>query len=133
MSIGILRHIDYIREVNSMKQHFLEGFQQYLSTYRQEIASDTFLLTLIPPFYGLADDATYEEWKLSNDLRYYEASNLLYELLHNESLLPCLHEFANALLEAGYDAIPSHDFDKNTIKEQIKLIYMILTTDASNS
>ena len=116
-----------------MKQHFQEGFQQYLSTYRQEIASDAYLLTLISPLYGLADDATYEDWKLSNDLRYYEASNLIYELQNNESLLSCLREFGDALVAAGYDAIHGHDFDEETLKAQLKMIYVMLTTEITDS
>lgn len=112
-----------------MKQHFREGFQQYLSTYRHEIASDAFLLTLITPFYGLADDATYEDWKLSNDMRYYEASNLLYECLNNESLLPCFRDYADSMITTGYDAIRGNDFDEETVKEQLKLIYVMITTE----
>jgi len=112
-----------------MKQHFQEGFQQYLSTYRHEIASDAFLLTLISPLYGLADDATYEDWKLSNDLRYYEASNLVFELLNNDSLLPCFREYADELVAAGYDAIHGHDWDEETVKEQLKLIYVMLNSE----
>ena len=43
-----------------MVQKFRENFQQCLSTYRQEIASDAFLLSLIGPFYGLTDYSVYE-------------------------------------------------------------------------
>ena len=57
-----------------MQNAFTDGFRQYLSRHHREIARDPHALALIQPLYGLADTATYESWKLSNDLRYYDTS-----------------------------------------------------------
>lgn len=109
-----------------MVQRFRECFQQCLSTYRQEIASNAFLLSLIGPFYGLCDYNVYEGWKLSSDIRYFEASNLIYALKHTESLPPDLTELADDFIDQGYESLSSQDFPTETVKEQIKFIYTIL-------
>lgn len=109
-----------------MVQRFRECFQQCLSTYRQEIASIAFLLSLIGPFYGLCDHTVYEGWKLSSDIRYFEASNLIYALKNTESLPQELVELADDFISQGYEALSSQDFPIETVKEQIKFIYTIL-------
>ena len=109
-----------------MVQRFRECFQQCLSTYRQEIASNAFLLSLIGPFYGLCDYNVYEGWKLSSDIRYFEASNLIYALKNTESLPQELVELADDFISQGYEALSSQDFPIETVKEQIKFIYTIL-------
>ncbi len=113
-----------------MVQKFRENFQQCLSTYRQEIASDAFLLSLIGPFYGLTDYSVYEGWKLSSDIRYFEASNLVYCLEHTPALPEDLQQLAADFIENGYEAIRSQDFSEETVKEQIKFIYTILRGEA---
>ena len=120
-----------------MVQRFRECFQQCLSTYRQEIASNAFLLSLIGPFYGLCDYNVYEGWKLSSDIRYFEASNLIYALKNTEALPSELAELADDFIAQGYEALSSQDFPIETVKEQIKFIYTILqgnaiTTPAEN-
>ena len=120
-----------------MVQRFRECFQQCLSTYRQEIASNAFLLSLIGPFYGLCDYNVYEGWKLSSDIRYFEASNLIYALKNTEALPAELAELADDFIAQGYEALSSQDFPIETVKEQIKFIYTILqgnaiTTPAEN-
>lgn len=109
-----------------MVQQFRECFQQCLGTYRQEIASNAFLLSLIGPFYGLCDYNVYEDWKLSSDLRYFEASNLIYSLKHTEALPPELAALADDFIAQGYESLSSQDFPAETVKEQIKFIYTIL-------
>ena len=109
-----------------MVQRFRECFQQCLSTYRQEIASNAFLLSLIGPFYGLCDYNVYEGWKLSSDIRYFEVSNLIYALKHTESLPSELTELADDFIAQGYESLSSQDFAAETVKEQIKFIYTIL-------
>ena len=109
-----------------MVQRFRECFQQCLSTYRQEIASNAFLLSLIGPFYGLCDYNVYEGWKLSSDIRYFEASNLIYALKNTESLPPELTALADDFIVQGYESLSSQDFPIETVKEQIKFIYTIL-------
>lgn len=113
-----------------MVQRFRECFQQCLSTYRQEIASDAFLLSLIGPFYGLCDYNVYQGWKLSSDMRYFETSNLIYALKNTEGLPPELVELADDFMSQGYDLSSSADFSTDTVKEQIKFIYTILHGDA---
>ena len=113
-----------------MVQRFRECFQQCLSTYRQEIASNAFLLSLIGPFYGLCDYNVYEGWKLSSDIRYFEASNLIYALKNTEALPAELAELADDFIAQGYEALSSQDFPIETVKEQIKFIYTILQGDA---
>lgn len=109
-----------------MVQKLRQNFQKCLSTYRQEIASNAFLLSLIGPFYGLCDYNVYEGWKLSSDMRYFEASNLIYTLQNTPGLPEDLVLLAEDFLEQGYDAINSQDFPEETVKEQIKFIYTIL-------
>ena len=109
-----------------MVQQFRENFQQCLSTYRQEIAGNAFLLSLIGPFYGLCDYQVYEGWKLSSDLRYFEASNIIYALKHTPSLPEDLVALADDFVAQGYDLISSQDFPEETVKEQIKFIYTII-------
>ena len=116
--------------MNGMYDIFRQNFQQYLSLYRQELATNPFLLNVISPFYGLSDFAIYEEWKLSNDLRYYEASNIIHELTDNTSLPTYLRNLGNSFLEHGYDSIAGSDFDPDVVKEQMKLLYM-MTSPAS--
>lgn len=109
-----------------MVQQFRECFQQCLSNYRQEIASNAFLLSLIGPFYGLCDYNVYENWKLSSDIRYFEASNLIYALKYTEALPAELTELADDFIAQGYECLGSQDFPMETVKEQIKFIYTIL-------
>ena len=113
-----------------MVQQFRECFQQCLSTYRQELASNAFLLSLLGPFYGLCDYNVYEGWKLSSDIRYFEASNLIYALKNTESLPPELAALADDFVAQGYESLSSQDFPVETVKEQIKFIYNILQGDA---
>ena len=122
-------------EERLMVQQFRECFQQCLSTYRQEIASNAFLLSLIGPFYGLCDYNVYEGWKLSSDMRYFEASNLIYALKHTEALPEELVQLADDFMANGYDAGSSPDFPEETVREQIKFIYTSLhgETIASSS
>lgn len=109
-----------------MVQQFRENFQKCLTTYRQEIASNVFLLSLIGPFYGLCDHNVYEGWKLSSDMRYFEASNLIYALKNTEGLPEDLVQLAEDFIAQGYDTLSSQDFPAETVKEQIKFIYTIL-------
>ena len=113
-----------------MVQQFRECFQRCLSTYRQEIASNAFLLSLIGPFYGLCDYSVYEGWKLSSDIRYFEASNLIYSLKHTEALPAELVQLADDFVAQGYESLSSQDFPIETVKEQIKFIYTILHGEA---
>lgn len=107
---------------------FQQCFQQYLSVYSEEIAKDERLLTLIAPLYGLANHQNYENWKLSSDLRYYEASLLTYRMSHDENLPAQLRELGESLQENGYDAISSAgDFSEEIVRDQLKLIYTMLT------
>lgn len=109
-----------------MLQIFRDNFQRCLELFHLEIASDSALLALVNPFYGLYDPAVYERWKLSSDLRYFEASNLLY-VMKNESALPeDMKKLAQDFIDAGYDILLSQDFSPDLIKEQLKLIYMII-------
>ena len=109
-----------------MIEKFRSNFEQCLGLFRQEIAGDSALLTLSTPFYGLYDPSVYEKWKLSSDLRYFEASNLLYVMKNTTSLREELKELAAEFIAEGYDAIASPDLDSKLIKEQLKLIYIIL-------
>lgn len=113
-----------------MVQLFRENFQKCLSTYRQEIASNAFLLSLIGPFYGLCDYNVYEDWKLSSDMRYFEASNLIYALKNTEGLPSDLIELADDFTKQGYEINSSPDFAEETVKEQIKFIYTIIRGEA---
>ena len=114
-----------------MYKYFLECFQKYLSLYSTEFAADEHLLTLLVPLYGLTNISTYESWKLSSDLRYYEASNLVYRMLHDESLPGELKELGGAFLVNGCDAVPAGPgtFAEETVQGQLKLIYAMLTRD----
>ena len=114
-----------------MYKYFLECFQKYLSLYSAEFAADERLLTLLVPLYGLTNGSTYENWKLSSDLRYYEASNLVYRMMHDENLPGELKELGGALLVKGRDAIPAGygEFAEETVQGQLKLIYAMLTRD----
>ena len=114
----------------TMVQQFRENFQKCLSIYRQEIASNAFLLSLIGPFYGLCDYNVYEDWKLSSDMRYFEASNLIYALKNTEGLPADLVKLADDFQEQGYEINSSPDFAEETVKEQIKFIYTILRGEA---
>lgn len=116
-----------------MVQQFRENFQRCLSIYRQEIASNAFLLSLIGPFYGLCDYNVYEGWKLSSDIRYFETSNLIYALKHTESLPEDLVALADDFVAQGYDTISSPDFPEETVREQIKFIYTVLRGEALNT
>lgn len=110
-----------------MQNAFTDGFRQYLSRHHREIARDPHALALIQPLYGLADTATYESWKLSNDLRYYEASNLVHELLSSTTSPVCMQELALTLESSGYDDLFNRDFDRRIVTDQVRLIYKILT------
>ncbi len=114
-----------------MYKFFLECFQKYLSLYSAEFAADERLLTLLVPLYGLTNGSTYENWKLSSDLRYYEASNLVYRMLHDEGLPGELRELGGALLVNGCDAVLAGPgtFAEETVQGQLKLIYAMLTRD----
>ena len=114
-----------------MYKFFLECFQKYLSLYSAEFAADERLLTLLVPLYGLTNGTTYDNWKLSSDLRYYEASNLVYRMLHDEGLPGELRELGAALLVNGRDAVLAGPgtFAEETVQGQLKLIYAMLTRD----
>lgn len=113
-----------------MVQQFRDNFQKCLSTYRQEIAANAFLLSLIGPFYGLCDYSVYEGWKLSSDMRYFETSNLIYYLQNTPALPDDLIQLGNDFVTQGYDAVSSQDFAQETVKEQLKFIYTILRGEA---
>ena len=114
-----------------MLQTFRDNFQRCLEQFRQEIAGDTSLLALLNPFYGLYDPAVYEQWKLTSDMRYFEAANLIYIMDTFHSMPSELTLLAEEFLAAGYDALPGPDFDPALIKEQLKLIYMIVRGDTN--
>ncbi len=107
-------------------QNFKNNFSQCLNLFHQEIARSSDLLTLISPLYGLNDFQVYESWKLSSDIRYYEASNLIYVLKNTEGLPEDLPLLADAFVQAGFEALYSPDFDPEIVKKQIMLIYMIV-------
>ena len=96
---------------------------------RREISRDSYLLGLISPLYGLANRDTYMQWKLSNDMRYYEASNLIEHMLCARPLPQSLHRLAESFLADGYDAIHGADFNSRSVDDQVLLIYRILTQD----
>ena len=114
-----------------MIDFFRQCFQQYLSTYSEEIVEDEHLLNLFAPLYGLANEQRYEIWRTSNDLRYYEVGYLLHCMLRDESLPQELHDLGDSLLEHGYDEIPSIGAStEETVQGQLKLIYTMLTKNS---
>ena len=114
-----------------MDRQFQDRFRRYLSKNRNEISRDSYLLNLISPLYGLADPRTYRQWKLSNDLRYYEASHLINQMLCRDPLPKQLHQLAESLLNSGYDALFDPQFSACSVEDQILLIYRILSQDPS--
>lgn len=115
-----------------MYQFFQQCFQQYLSVYSEEIADNEHLLTLIAPLYGLANPGNYETWKLSSDLRYYEASHLTYCMISDPSLPAELKGLGESLQEHGYDPIrASGTFSEETVRDQLKLIYTMITKNSA--
>ena len=110
-----------------MNRQFQEQFHRYLSRNRYELSRDSYLLNLISPMYGLASPSTYRQWKISNDLRYYEASHLVNQMLCTKPLPKPLHELAEALLNTGYDALFDPELNPRSVDDQIRLIYFILS------
>ena len=111
---------------------FQQYFQQYLSIYSEEIAENEYLLTLIAPLYGLTNHEYYENWKLSSDLRYFEASLLVYRMVHDPSLPEELKALGESMEENGYEGISSAGtFAEETVTDQLKLIYTMLTKNGS--
>jgi hypothetical protein len=115
-----------------MLQIFRENFQRCLEVFHSEIASDSKLLSLLPPFYGLHDQSVYESWKINSDLRYFEASNLIHYMAQHPGLPDDMQKLAQDFIDAGYDSLSSPDFGEDLIKEQLKLIYMILRGETNS-
>lgn len=110
-----------------MYYYFQQCFQDYLGLYRAEFASNDHLLTLIAPFYGLTNRAYYNQWKMDSDLRYYEASHLIWRM-RQEDMPAELQDLGDSLLENGYEEVRNmQSFSEATVKEQMKLIYTMLT------
>lgn len=108
-----------------MSADFSSSFQSYLTSHSDEISRDAHLLTLLNPIFGLANAKRYETWKLSSDMRYFEASNLIAQMFESPS--PLLKELGATLVEEGYDAISASDvFPQDVVDDQMKLIYFIM-------
>lgn len=81
---------------------------------------------IVQVFDGLTDFETYNNWKQSNDPRYYEVCNLVNEIGKANH-----YAFETLFFELkmnGYNAISSNTCDKEILGEQIKLIALLLTT-----
>lgn len=110
-----------------MYSMFCENFRQYIKEHSSSLYHNAELLNILEPFYGLSDYDTYNKWRLRSDLRYYEASNLIYRLAERMDLAE-LDAFYQELTSKGYDSYNSTDFDnEDKLSEQIKLIYNFLT------
>lgn len=107
-----------------MRIDFSSQFQTYLTSHSEDIAHDAHLLSILSPLFGLANPEDYERWRLSSDLRYFEASNLIARMFQSSSAL--LRELSASLIAEGYDSIPADDFPMEVVEDQMKLIFFIL-------
>lgn len=110
-----------------MIQQFRSQYSEDLKLYRLKIASSPFVLSLSEPFYGFLDQATYDKWKLSSDINYFEASNLIFQMTRPDVESDNIRQMGQDLISEGYDSIENPDFDKEKVDEQIALIRMVFT------
>lgn len=109
-----------------MYSQFCENFRLYLKFHSDDLSKNEYLLSLLEPFYGLCNYNTYENWKLSSDIRYYELSNLIYHLENDSPTFVGFEKFYSQLCELGYDSHQSDEFDKDKLEEQLKLLNILL-------
>lgn len=107
-----------------MIEEFRENFRTGLAANRTELAQNGAVVTMMEPLFGLLDENTYNNWKMTSDMRYVESSNLIRAMKERDDS-PILKQLAEDLLGTGYDTAVSPDFDPEQVQSQLNIIEAI--------
>lgn len=112
-----------------MYKQLCNNFHEYLKLNKQDLCHDDYKLALLEPLYGICSIDTYEKWKDNSDMRYYEASNLIYHLNQNHQSTSVYTNLIQELCNSGFDSIGSQYFSIDNVNEQLKLISYLLESE----
>lgn len=110
-----------------MYRIFCESVKNFFIINREGEEKNEFRLRIAQPIKGFADKELYNKWKREDKQKFQEVSNLVYEINENKGKFHSFETFSRDLWGYGYEAIKSNNFPKDIIREQLKLIDLLLS------
>lgn len=113
--------------MNFMYRIFCESVKNFFAINKEGEQKNEYRLKIAQPIKALADKSLYFHWKKNEPLKYDEVNNLVYEIDKNKDRLHSFKTFSWDLWGHGYESMPSEEFDEETVREQLKLINLLLS------